>query len=264
MSYESSFHGGASTPLPQPGSLEYINRPNPVEPSNLSHATFDGSARELDRTTNEQLHPFLLGNRLRQRNDLAPDSARLKRHLTHQSPGSSLASVLNKDDSLQLREHTSHRRDVDQALFTLPKLPVKRSAKRHRVPPVLQGLHQPPPDAGLLPSISTEESQVFLSGSRSSHTVPNTRKDTTPPVVQQDIETSTEATKDTLDKPSKRNKWTDQETEDLLQGVARFGIGSWKKILLCPDYQFHKRTAVDLKDRYPNSSILLYLVTYTL
>lgn len=37
----------------------------------------------------------------------------------------------------------------------------------------------------------------------------------------------------------------------LLDGVNRFGAGSWKKILL--SYNFHiKRTAVDLKDKYRN------------
>lgn len=37
----------------------------------------------------------------------------------------------------------------------------------------------------------------------------------------------------------------------LLAGVARFGVGNWKKIL--SEYKFHhKRTAVDLKDKYRN------------
>lgn len=37
----------------------------------------------------------------------------------------------------------------------------------------------------------------------------------------------------------------------LLDGVKRFGAGSWKKIL--STYEFHwKRTAVDLKDKYRN------------
>ncbi|PVH97603.1 hypothetical protein DM02DRAFT_468471, partial [Periconia macrospinosa] len=48
----------------------------------------------------------------------------------------------------------------------------------------------------------------------------------------------------------KRNKWSEQETKDLLVGVSRFGIGNWKKILQCPDFTFNQRTAVDLKDRF--------------
>jgi hypothetical protein len=36
----------------------------------------------------------------------------------------------------------------------------------------------------------------------------------------------------------------------LLKGVAKFGIGSWTKILKCEDYNFDRRTALDLKDRF--------------
>ncbi|KEQ72289.1 hypothetical protein M436DRAFT_48930 [Aureobasidium namibiae CBS 147.97] len=253
MSFDPSTNGNTSRLLPQPGSLEYINRPNPVEPSDFSHGIFDGSTRELDRTTNEQLHPFLLGDRLRQRNDLGPDPTRFARRSPHQSSASSIAAVLNDETSPpRSGEHASHRRDVEQAVFTLPKLPTKRHAKRHRVPPVLQGLHHPPPDAGLLPSISTEEAQVFLSTSRGSKPAANAASadETTSTVVQQEPVLSAETTQGASHKRSRRNLWTDQETNNLLAGVSRFGIGNWKRILLCPDYQFHKRTAVDLKDRF--------------
>jgi hypothetical protein len=47
-----------------------------------------------------------------------------------------------------------------------------------------------------------------------------------------------------------KKKWSEEETAHLLQGVARFGIGSWKKILQHADYNFNNRTAVDLKDRF--------------
>ncbi|KAI4726776.1 hypothetical protein E4T49_05466 [Aureobasidium sp. EXF-10728] len=253
MSFEPGSQGNASRLLPQPGSLEYINRPNPVEPSDLSHGIFDGSTRELDRTANEQLHPFLLGNRLRQRNDFGADAIRLARRSPHQSSISSLSAVLNDEDSPpRSGEYGSQRRDVDQAVFTLPKLPAKRHARRHRVPPVLQGLHQPPPDAGLLPSISTEEAQVFLSTSRSSKPAATSTStdESTPLVTTQEPVVPIETIQGTSDKRSRRNLWTDEETNDLLAGVSRFGIGNWKKILLCSDYHFHKRTAVDLKDRF--------------
>lgn len=48
----------------------------------------------------------------------------------------------------------------------------------------------------------------------------------------------------------KRTKWSQKETEDLLVGVSRFGIGRWKQILGCTDFSFQHRTAVDLKDRF--------------
>ena len=47
-----------------------------------------------------------------------------------------------------------------------------------------------------------------------------------------------------------RRKWTESETQDLLRGVQRHGVGKWKQILEDPTYNFDERTAVDLKDRY--------------
>lgn len=46
-------------------------------------------------------------------------------------------------------------------------------------------------------------------------------------------------------------RFTPAEQAMLLEGVARYGAGNWKKIL--SSFQFHhKRTAVDLKDKYRN------------
>lgn len=45
-------------------------------------------------------------------------------------------------------------------------------------------------------------------------------------------------------------RWTEQETRNLLKGVARCGVGNWKKILDQPDLKFNKRTAANLKDRF--------------
>ncbi|KAJ4323421.1 hypothetical protein N0V94_001894 [Neodidymelliopsis sp. IMI 364377] len=50
--------------------------------------------------------------------------------------------------------------------------------------------------------------------------------------------------------PRKRKRWSQKETDDLLLGVSRFGIGRWKQILDCADFHFQGRTAVDLKDRF--------------
>ncbi|KAI9883254.1 MAG: hypothetical protein M1823_004973 [Watsoniomyces obsoletus] len=46
-----------------------------------------------------------------------------------------------------------------------------------------------------------------------------------------------------------RRKWTPQETQALLQGVAEHGVGNWKKILADPKYSFNDRSGIDLKDR---------------
>lgn len=122
----------------------------------------------------------------------------------------------------------------DGKAFDLPKLPVRTAqAKRTRLPPTLSGLHQPPPDAGLLPSISVDKPDLppAINVAASLTTTPPTAK------PQRKARTG-------------RRRWSDEETRHLIQGVSRFGIGNWTKILRCPDYKFDNRTAMDLKDRF--------------
>ncbi|KAJ1894750.1 hypothetical protein LPJ66_004997, partial [Kickxella alabastrina] len=45
-------------------------------------------------------------------------------------------------------------------------------------------------------------------------------------------------------------KWTEEETESLLRGCSKYGVGAWKKILDDPTFVFNCRTSVDLKDRF--------------
>ncbi|GAB5591388.1 hypothetical protein Unana1_06288 [Umbelopsis nana] len=59
-----------------------------------------------------------------------------------------------------------------------------------------------------------------------------------------------------------RRKWTALETADLIDGCVKYGVGNWKRILSDPQFTFHDRTAVDLKDRfrtvYPSEYKRLY------
>ncbi|KAJ1791436.1 hypothetical protein LPJ59_004988, partial [Coemansia sp. RSA 2399] len=45
-------------------------------------------------------------------------------------------------------------------------------------------------------------------------------------------------------------KWTEEETDNLLKGCSKYGVGAWKKILDDPSFTFNNRTSVDLKDRF--------------
>ncbi|EPS26873.1 hypothetical protein PDE_01813 [Penicillium oxalicum 114-2] len=45
-------------------------------------------------------------------------------------------------------------------------------------------------------------------------------------------------------------KWTEEETDALLRGVIKCGIGNWTAILAQPELKFNKRTASNLKDRF--------------
>ncbi|PSN70562.1 hypothetical protein BS50DRAFT_571772 [Corynespora cassiicola Philippines] len=194
----------------------------------------------------------------------------------------------------------------ENAMLKLPKLPQlpKKATRRPRIPPLLQGLHQPPPlppEGRLFPPItgegggfgrdikdrvnlrspaglerSTDKDGAGAAGAAGAASAASESK--AEPDV--DREPAMEKPAPAMEKPApapandkesldqvdegrnrgkdsvktkgskKRNKWSDQETKDLLHGVQRFGIGNWKKILQCPDFSFNQRTAVDLKDRF--------------
>ncbi|KAG2188795.1 hypothetical protein INT44_003934, partial [Umbelopsis vinacea] len=59
-----------------------------------------------------------------------------------------------------------------------------------------------------------------------------------------------------------RRKWTALETADLIDGCVKYGVGNWKRILTDSQFNFHGRSAVDLKDRfrtvYPSEYKRLY------
>ncbi|KAI8937601.1 hypothetical protein NX059_005313 [Plenodomus lindquistii] len=186
--------------------------------------------------------------------------------------------------------------ESNHSVIQLPKLPqlAAKKTQRPRIPPLLQGLHQPPPlppSNRLFPPITSDKS-AFNNGSRDrgsfdsrgginlnpvkssnainagtvitrsedAHETNSLKQSRT---ISNDLEangtdgsehTTSSKGKTQVNVPPKssrrRKRWTEQETKDLLVGVQRYGIGSWKKILQCPDFTFNERTAVDLKDRF--------------
>ena len=153
----------------------------------------------------------------------------------------------NENGRASKRVKSSDREPIDSR-----RLPaVKQSSKRLRIPPTLSGLHQPPPDAGLLPSMSIAQPVI--------DTIPglSVQHDGAKHQVQvgvserllHEVQTSVPVPT-ALPTKRKHRKWSEDETAGLLQGVSRFGVGQWTKILHCPDYRFDGRTAVDLKDRF--------------
>lgn len=199
------------------------------------------------------------------------------------------------------QQHPNKRRRVDHATppaltgadkLKLPKLPQppKKSPRRPRIPPLLQGLHQPPPlppEGRLFPPITgegggfgrdigdrvglrspitqdnskdkgkaTESSPTTTSNASRTEKVAQPHETRLAPANDKENQTSeksgitVEKGNEKVKEAKKRKKWSEQETKDLLHGVSRFGIGNWKKILNCPDFSFNQRTAVDLKDRF--------------
>jgi hypothetical protein len=224
-----------------PTSLDFINRPNPVEPlATPPTHPLHGSAK-LNNTHAHDLRRLLL--------DTVPRDA----------AGEAATKRLRTEDEVPGRQGgNSQARDLP----SLPKLPIRNCSgskqRRRRLPPTLSGLHQPPPNSGLLPSISVQQPRQHDQNATSFISKPNAVELTLPtrgadvdarsPIHATGPNSSTGKAKKAV--KHTKNKWSEEETADLLKGVAEFGIGSWTKILKCEEYSFDRRTALDLKDRF--------------
>ena len=181
----------------------------------------------------------------------------LKLSSQEQSSGSESSNGLKSfapSSSLKKRR----RADDDDVLGAFVQLPKPRSKQRtEKYPPfqpmaTLSGLNEPPPNAALFPPITPSASQDatvgnILNANTGAEPGCNVADKVGASVKNHKSISSTRAA--TKKEPLKRPKWTDAETDELLRGVARFGMGMWKRILNHPEYTFGARTAVDLKDR---------------
>lgn len=136
--------------------------------------------------------------------------------------------------------------------------PVKKQkpAVHHQsvVPPIINGLHEPPPDAALFPPISSNSFsdddaghlpsiQGHGNGQEQGQTSDGASKKSTPPAEKPPVKVRKRATKP-------RRKWSEAETNHLLLGVNKHGVGQWTFILEDPEFEFNERSAGDLKDRF--------------
>jgi len=142
----------------------------------------------------------------------------------------------------------------------------KRRHARPLLPPLLAPLQDPPPDARLVPSIDTNDyrnrqadipqpepksapAAVPASATPSKAAAEETEQNTPLETGQESKNTQEKCSNSEPRKRKKNKRWTEEETKDLFKGIAKFGIGSWKKILNYEEYHFNGRSAVDLKDR---------------
>lgn len=137
----------------------------------------------------------------------------------------------------------------------LPKPQTKREepkSLRFRPIAALNKLHEPPPSAALFPPITPKASQE-------EHEQPVAAKDATrSPNLHHFAAGTAQKTATKASDPGRqkrtytrgRTKWTEVETEQLVKGVAIYGMGRWKYILEHRDFEFQTgRTYVDLKDK---------------
>jgi hypothetical protein len=135
---------------------------------------------------------------------------------------------------------------VKDDIVQLPQPVKKQKATQQQVmPPIINGLLEPPPDAALFPPISDNDpTQLKLL-----HELAISSEDRGSLGVLQHCDSSGgPKTRRRAAKP--RRKWTEEETKHLLLGVSKHGVGKWTSILEDPEFQFNDRTAGDLKDRF--------------
>ncbi|KAF4992369.1 hypothetical protein FGRMN_7225 [Fusarium graminum] len=150
--------------------------------------------------------------------DILDDASNKKRH----------RGLHLKDDFVQLPQPLKKQKAIQQA-------PV--------MPPIINGLHEPPPHAALFPPISSDS----FDGKDTLHMNILPEVSQLPQEAAEPVSNSNKARKRTT-KP--RRKWSEEETNHLLLGVDRHGVGKWTNILEDADFTFNDRTAGDLKDRF--------------
>jgi hypothetical protein len=139
----------------------------------------------------------------------------------------------------------------------LPQPLKKQKSAQQVVPPIIAGLHEPPPDPAVFPPITSAsfddgEQPYGLAAWKEFSSGPEERSlaiRAVDAVDAVDVERNpAQKAKRRAMKP--RKKWSEEETNNLLLGVSRHGVGRWTTILEDPDFKFNGRTAGDLKDRF--------------
>lgn len=169
----------------------------------------------------------------------------------------SLHTILDDDNDTQSSSTSKKRHQIESNMdefVQLPQPPKKQKATKQVVPPIIIGLFEPPLQATLFPPIASS-SFHDSHGRNSLNTIPlgaRIRKETLGDTQESTEEKSITAT-NKLQEPkivATRNKWTDDETNQLLLGVHKHGVGCWTDILGDSNFAFNGRSPSDLKDRW--------------
>ncbi|KAI0455736.1 hypothetical protein F5B21DRAFT_180240 [Xylaria acuta] len=182
----------------------------------------------------------------------APTDRPFSTHVSSQD----LRMILEDTPADNTEDVSTKKRPVKEDFPQLPQPPKKQKATAHIFPPIIVGLLEPPSNAALFPPISSasfenhppSDPPQALSLTKPPE-VQGTPEETVGPSTPPDPErTPTGKVKRRAAKP--RRKWSEEETNHLLLGVSKHGVGRWTDILEDPGYRFNERTAGDLKDRF--------------
>ena len=247
-------------PLHDPNILKASGRPLILEP--------DTSKRNGKPASNPPLtpqHPGLMKSMngddtlLRARGSRKRSAGGTDRALGNSSP-QSLKKILGDNTGDSSASSPSKKRNIvdgnKDEFVQLPQPPKKQKAAKQAVlvPPIIIGLFEPPPQATLFPPIASS-SFHDRHGRNSLNTVPTTTKELEDNTKSEDPTSKRSGKKSASNKNQKkefktRRRWTEEETNNLLLGVSKYGVGRWMEILEDRNFTFNGRSGVDLKDRF--------------
>ena len=230
-------------PLPP---LSIISRrPSPLEPN--ARVNIDSEANKLSGRQRALAQAKPLG---------APEHNELEVPIAVKS-----AAVLEAQETERPKEQPRKKQKLydHEQIAGFVQLPRPQTKPREDKPrpfqpiSVLNELHEPPPSAALFPPItpnaSQEEHDKYHSGAGQP---PNQTNDPgRPPAKKRKPRVrSTNSCTAKRTYTRERTAWTEEETDQLVKGVAIYGMGRWKSILDHPELHFReRRTNMDLKDR---------------
>ncbi|CAN8100727.1 unnamed protein product [Discula destructiva] len=240
------------------------------EEYNTGRYSHDGVS-SLER--NRRQHSGGISLRMLFDNPEVNESSHSLNHILDDIPEPPVAAA---DDGSNKKRHRAMT--VKDDIMHLPQ-PLKKQkstqnmmSSQNIMPPIINGLYEPPPNAAVFPPIALEDGGGNEAVAPSSlHTLREFASCSALPVMtnfeSHDVHEKSQSPprRDSVaptpeaDKPmarikrkaaKPRKKWSEEETRDLLLGVNRYGVGKWTSILEDSQYKFNGRTAGDLKDRF--------------
>ena len=231
-------------PFPQPSIIS--RRPSPLEPN--ARVNIDSEANKLTGRQRALAQAKPLG---------APEHNELEVPTTAKPAAALEAQETEhpKERSRKKQKLYDHEQIADFVQLPRPQTKLREDKPRPFQPiSVLNELHEPPPSAALFPPITPNATQEEQDKDHAdSGRPPNQTKDPVRPTTKKRKpglrSTGSCTAKRTYTR--ERTAWTEEETDQLVKGVAIYGMGRWKRILDHPELHFREgRTNMDLKDRY--------------
>lgn len=231
-------------PFPQ---LSIIpRRPSPLEPN--ARVNIDSEANKLTGRQRALAQAKPLG---------APEHNELEVSITAKPTAvlEARGTEHPKEQSRKKQKLYDHEQIADFVQLPRPQTKPKADKPRPFQPiSVLNELHEPPPSAALFPPITPNVSQEEQDTDHAGiGRPPNQTKDPVRPPKKKK-KPRLRPTASCIAKrvyTRERTAWTEEETDQLVKGVAIYGMGRWKSILEHPELRFREgRTNMDLKDRY--------------